>query len=341
MKLEELSQIQSSTFHRDATVTELAEWWLDVVARHRVRASTLGTLSTLSGDCRSRRRARPDTVWSGQELFRSDRQPVDPRVGEHGLSQTTLSKLTGVPKPLLSSTSHEVRDIIQFVDRTSTPSLLPIFRSQQQAELLALILGDPVTEHSLVQIAERTGIPYASVHREVERAEAAGLVASRLVGRTRLIRADEASPYFNGLSDVLVKAFGVPWVLGQALTGVTGIDAAYVYGSWAARFSGEAGNRPVGDIDLLVLGGPDRDEVYAAVGAAEQRLGRAVQVTIRAADWLTDGTGTFHDTVAGRPMVSVPLTATRTDPEDRPPTVARPPRRRSAPSTAPTPSRRR
>ena len=45
VKLEELSQIQSSTFHRDATVAELAEWWLDVVARHRVRRSTLGTYS--------------------------------------------------------------------------------------------------------------------------------------------------------------------------------------------------------------------------------------------------------------------------------------------------------
>ncbi len=45
VKLEEMSQIQSSTFHRDATVAELAAWWLDVVARHRVRASTLGTYS--------------------------------------------------------------------------------------------------------------------------------------------------------------------------------------------------------------------------------------------------------------------------------------------------------
>ena len=227
------------------------------------------------------------------------------------------------------------------MDRAPTPSLLPIFRSQQQAELLALILGDPSIEHSLAQLTERTGIPYASVHREVERAEAAGLVTSRLVGRTRLIRADPASPYFSGLSDVLVKAFGVPWVLGEALAGVGRIDAAYVYGSWAARFSGEEGDRPVGDIDLLVLGGPDRDGVYAAASSAERRLGRPVQVTIRSADWLTNGNGTFHDTVAGRPMVPVPLAATRTDSEDRPPTVARPPRRRSAPSTAPTPSRRR
>ncbi len=240
-----------------------------------------------------------------------------------------------------TSISYEMRISIQVVDRSPTPSLLPIFRSQQQAELLALILGDPSIEHTLAELAERTGIPYASVHREVERAVAAGLVTSRLVGRTRMIRADMASPYFSGLSDVLVKAFGVPWVLGEALAGVSGIDAAYVYGSWAARFSGEEGDRPVGDIDVLVLGTPDRDEVYAAASSAERRLGRAVQVTIRSTDWLTEGSGTFHDTVAGRPMVPVPLTTTRTDQEDRLSAVSRPPRRRSAPSTAPKPSRRR
>ena len=79
------------------------------------------------------------------------------------------------------STSHELRGIIQFVDKRPTPSLLPIFRSQQQAELLALILGDPSTEHSLVELADRTGIPYASVHREVERAVASGLVTLSLI----------------------------------------------------------------------------------------------------------------------------------------------------------------
>ena len=41
-KLEELAQTMSGTFHRDTTVAELAAWWLDTVARHRVRPSTFG-----------------------------------------------------------------------------------------------------------------------------------------------------------------------------------------------------------------------------------------------------------------------------------------------------------
>ncbi|MSW21421.1 MAG: MarR family transcriptional regulator [Actinobacteria bacterium] len=267
-----------------------------------------------------RRAQRDEDVALLARLLFVSRRPTSNSQRERGL--VAASKAAGNPL----SSSYKLRDIIQFVDKSPTPSLLPIFRSQQQAELLAVILGDPTAEHSMTELAERTGVPYASVHREVERADAAGLVSSRLVGRTRLIRADVSSPYFAGLSDVLVKAFGVPWVIGQELARVEGIDAAYVYGSWAARFSGEDGDRPVGDIDLLVLGELDRDEVYAAASAAEHRLGRAVQVTIRSPDWLTNGSGTFHDTVAGRPMVPVPM-ATRTAREDQSPTTAQPPRR--------------
>lgn len=193
------------------------------------------------------------------------------------------------------------------MDRTAAPPLLPIFRSRQQVELLALLLGDPELELSVTDLAARSGTPYPSVHREIERAEAAGLVSSRKVGNTRLVRANTASPYFDGLAQVLTRAFGVPRVLGEALRSVDGIASAFVYGSWAARFVGSEGQRPVEDIDLLVLGEPDRDDLYAAVEGVDARLGRPVQVTIRDADWLTTGDGSFHDTVVSRPMVPIVL----------------------------------
>ena len=194
------------------------------------------------------------------------------------------------------------------MDRRPSPLLLPILRSQQQGEILALLLGDPDLEISLTEIAERTCAPHPSVYREIQRAEQAGLVTTRKVGNTRLVRADTASPYYSGLSDVLTRAFGVPAVLAGLLQPVRGISEAYIYGSWAARHQGQPGQRPIGDIDVLVLGEPDRDQLYGALSMAEKRLGRPVQVTIRDTDWLESGSGSFHDTVSSRPLLRLPLT---------------------------------
>jgi DNA-binding transcriptional ArsR family regulator len=193
------------------------------------------------------------------------------------------------------------------MDRQPAPSLLPVLRSQQQGEILALLLGDPDLELSLTEIAERTRTPHPSVYREIERAEQAGLVTTRKVGNTRLARANTDSPYYAGLAEVLTRAFGVPAVLVGALGPVRGIAEAYVYGSWAARYEGRAGPRPVGDIDVLILGAPDRDQLYTALGDVEKRLGRPVQATIREPGWLESGTGAFHDTLTSRPLVRVSL----------------------------------
>ena len=139
-------------------------------------------------------------------------------------------------------------------------------------------------------------------------------MTSRKVGNTRLVRANPSSPYFEGLADVLVKAFGPPGVLAEELAGIDDIDEAYIYGSWAAAIqgAGSALGRPVGDIDVLVLGSPDRDRLYPALSAAEARLGRPVQVAVRATGWLQTGQGSFHATVTQRPMVEIDLG--RTDP---------------------------
>jgi DNA-binding transcriptional ArsR family regulator len=200
-----------------------------------------------------------------------------------------------------------MKSTLHNVDRRPAPPLLPILRSQQQGEILALLLGDPDRELSLTEISRLTGAPHPSVYREVQRAEQVGIVTTRKVGNTRLVQAQTDSPYYAGLADVLTKAFGVPAVLTEALRPVHGIDDAYVYGSWAARHDGQAGQRPVRDIDVLVLGEPDRDTLYEALSTAEGRLGRPVQATVRDTGWLNSGSGSFHDSVTSRPMLRLAL----------------------------------
>jgi hypothetical protein len=59
----------------------------------------------------------------------------------------------------------------------------------------------------------------------------------------------------------------------------------------------------VGDIDVLVLGDPDRDQFYAAW----HRRARPVQAAIRDHTWPESGSGAFHDTIACRTLLRMSL----------------------------------
>jgi predicted nucleotidyltransferase len=189
--------------------------------------------------------------------------------------------------------------------RATAPPLLPIFRSQLQGELLALVSGDPARQWTIDELAERTGEPYQTVATEVRRLQEAELLEATTVGRTKLLSANEASPYLRPLSQLATMAFGPPIVIGEEFASVDGIETIYIYGSWAARYQGEPGPAP-NDIDVLVIGRPDRDEVYDAARRAQQRLGREVNVTQRTRKQWDAATDGFSEQVRSSPMVEVP-----------------------------------
>jgi hypothetical protein len=151
--------------------------------------------------------------------------------------------------------------------RATAPPLLPIFRSRLQGELLALVLADATRQWTIDELAERTGEPYQTVATEVRRLQEADLLEATTVGRTKLLSANDANPYLRPLSQLATMAFGPPTVIGEEFTFVDGIEAIYVYGSWAARYRGEPGPAP-NDIDILVIGRTDRDDVYDAARRA-------------------------------------------------------------------------
>ncbi|HEX6336846.1 MAG TPA: nucleotidyltransferase domain-containing protein [Jiangellaceae bacterium] len=163
---------------------------------------------------------------------------------------------------------------------TLVPPIMPIFRSQVQGELLAAVLLTSGAEFSLTELAQRIGAALSTVHREVTRLEAAGVLTSRRVGNVRFVRANPNSPAYAPLRDLVERYFGVPVVIAEEFGELDGIDELYVFGSWAARASGLAGPDP-NDIDVLVIGQPDRDATYESALRVERRVGKPVNVTIR------------------------------------------------------------
>ena len=181
------------------------------------------------------------------------------------------------------------------------PPLLPLLRSRLQAELLTLVLLNPGREWTLTELARLTGASVATAQREVSRAEQTGVISSRRLGNTRLVTAAD-SPLTEPLTELLLRSFGPRQVLTEELAAVDGVDAAYLYGSWAARYTGEPG-RPPADLDVLVIGRPDRDDLDEAAQRAGNRLGREVNITIRSPDWWRTGDDVFHRQVTTRPLV--------------------------------------
>ena len=188
--------------------------------------------------------------------------------------------------------------------------MLPLLRSRAQGDLLALLFLNPEQEFSLSEAAGRIGAAVSSVHAEAERLSAAGFIVERRLGPVRLIKADTSSIVAEPLTSLLVVTFGPAPILGAELAGLGGVERAYIYGSWAARYQGIAGPVP-NDIDVIVIGDADLDNLHEVAERAGERLHR--EVTIRQAtptQWRQATKGTmsaFLNTVAAGPLVALDL----------------------------------
>ena len=89
---------------------------------------------------------------------------------------------------------------------TAFSVLAELLRSRRQSEILAAILADPEREFPLSALARALGIPYSSVHREIERAEHFGILTSRRFENLRLVRANLASPLYPIVLRLLSRA---------------------------------------------------------------------------------------------------------------------------------------
>ena len=171
---------------------------------------------------------------------------------------------------------------------------------------MALLYLHPEDEYSLTEAAAAIGANTNAVHYEAVKLTEGGLIRNRKRGNLRLIRAVTDSLLTRPLTDLLAVTYGPLPVLNDLLADVEGITHAFIYGSWAARYLGEPGPVP-GDVDVLVVGTADPDDLDEIARAAQDRLGRPVDIRrIRSAAWAApDPADPFVASVRERPVVQL------------------------------------
>jgi DNA-binding transcriptional ArsR family regulator len=132
---------------------------------------------------------------------------------------------------------------------SAAPELIPVFRSETQARLLAeVFFGQPASGSEL---ARRLGLLQSTVARELGRLADAGVVTFEQVGRSKIVRPADA-PFRSALSQLVAYAAGLPHIVRGEYADVGDIDEVFIHGSWAARFNGEPGPPP-NDVDLVIV----------------------------------------------------------------------------------------
>lgn len=188
--------------------------------------------------------------------------------------------------------------------RSKAPAPLPFIRSRLVGDLLGLLAAHTDRWWTIADLASHTGGAYTTVTREVRRLEEAGIVEVDEVGRSKRIRLDAENPLYRPLKELMVRAFGPAVVVREEFDRISGVERVAVFGSWAARYEGEPGASP-NDVDVLVLGNPDRDGIHAAARRAEERIGLPVNTTVRRAEDWEHADDAFARAVKGSPLVTV------------------------------------
>ena len=178
-------------------------------------------------------------------------------------------------------------------------------RSEIRRRIIGLLFLDLDARLHLREIARRARTSAGTTSRELRRLEASGLVERSVEGRQSYFRAARGGPVARAVAEIVRHTMGATVVLRAALRDIAGIESAMVFGSCAGGTM-----TPASDIDLLVVGSPDRDLLTERLELAGRDLGRAVNEVVMTADELAArrgrGDGFVRSIDAGRVLEVLP-----------------------------------
>lgn len=158
---------------------------------------------------------------------------------------------------------------------TSTNLAETLFGAYRR-RILAWLLLHPEQSFYVRELARLAKVPPGSLHRELKRLAASGLLLREPVGNQVRYQANRDCPVFEELAGFFRKTAGLADVLREALAPLAAhIEVAYIFGSFA-----QGKERVTSDVDVLVVGDASFTSVVQAFAATHERLDREVNPVV-------------------------------------------------------------
>lgn len=147
--------------------------------------------------------------------------------------------------------------------------------SKLRRELLALYFANPDKGYYLRELERMLGFSVGNIRRELLKLEREGLFERKHVANLVYYHLNRAYPLFQEMKNIVYKTVGIAGSLKEAVGKIKGIEFAVIYGSYAR--GEESGTS---DVDILIVGEPDMDQLIEVVQKAEMRLRREINYTV-------------------------------------------------------------
>ena len=155
--------------------------------------------------------------------------------------------------------------------------LKSLFSSSIRADVLSLLLSSPDEKFYVREIAKLLRKNPSGVKRELDNLEQMGIVLSERVANLKYFQANNESPLFSELKNLITKSLGLPGAI-KAVIRASGAKAAFIYGPYA---EGE----DVGAVALFVIGASEsEDAVKKGLRDLQKKFGQKISYTLMEED---------------------------------------------------------
>jgi predicted nucleotidyltransferase/predicted transcriptional regulator with HTH domain len=147
--------------------------------------------------------------------------------------------------------------------------------SSTRAELLGLFFNNPDDRFYLREIARHIGKDAAGIKRELDNLVKMGLLAREKRGVQKYYFVNKNCPIFSEMKGLIFKTTGVQGAMKASLSRLKGVQAAFIYGSYARGVEKEDSN-----INLMVIGQANITELNDMVMGLEDKLKREIDYLV-------------------------------------------------------------
>ncbi len=143
--------------------------------------------------------------------------------------------------------------------------------TKNRAELLRLFFTNPERAFFMQEIGRILGKKPGVFQRTLNNLVSEGVLKSEYKSNARYFKADKRYTLYKELKSIVFKTVGVEASLSAELKRISGIEFAFIYGSYA-----KGKENYLSDIDLTIIGEPDEDELVKRIDRLEEKLQREI-----------------------------------------------------------------